>query len=749
MTETTNPSPNISKIARYDILHEIGRGGMAAVYLAHDPNFGRDVAIKVLPRELLHDPAFRARFHREARTIAALEHPAIVPVYDFGEQEGQPFLVMRYMSGGSLVPRIRLGPIPASEAARILVRIGAALDAAHAKGVVHRDLKPANILFDQYGEAYLGDFGIAQISGSATALTGSMILGTPAYMSPEQISGGKKLDGRSDIYALGIVAFEMLTGQAPFQAESPIQMMMMHLSTPPPRMPETAIQLPRGSNEVLEKALAKEPQDRYQKAADFSNAFLELSTGQRRTSPESPTGDFDYSPGTPILPPNGGLERDWKQTPPPPAGGTPEGNPSKHRWSPWLALTAAVAACLCLTVGGGGTIVALSGGRIPLPWIPAASTATLTATFPSTGVPTFTLTPGAELPTFTPTAAPPKPGEAFLLTDGKEASRQPEIAVDSKGVVHAFWMDKTDPMNGRLIHRALPPGGSWTDPECASCLAGDPKYVSDYKITSRGDGKVCVGFAWSPDFGYVVSTVCYLGSGPGESRNVTMPSGDINFLFHLDPAGKLITLFTTTKSIQAGDQVLKDGSLDMYDPSFAIDSKGGYHLAWIRDSEPPVLVYRYSADRGISWSDPKGLIRDKISIADDLRFFAGPEGEVYLLIYGINQRILRWDGNWSAAASLPDGFVSSDFSFVTDSDGQAALLSLGYFSGKVGVWVFRRDDSSGTWSQPILVEKLEDRTELGLSAAIGSDNRLYVAYAQSKNNYLTGDIRFLETSLPW
>ena len=288
MTETPASAPQ--KISRYEIRRELGRGGMAAVYLAYDPNFDREVAIKVLPHELMHDPAFRTRFHREARTIAALEHPAIVPVYDFGEQDGQPYLVMRYLSGGSLVARIRSGPVPAAEAARILARIGSALDAAHAKGIVHRDLKPANILFDQYGEAYLGDFGIAQLSEGSSTLTGSMILGTPAYMSPEQISGEKKVDGRSDIYALGIVVFEMLTGKTPFQSDSPVKLMMMHVSTPPPPISETDAKLPPGSAAILERALAKEPDQRWQKAAEFSRAFQDV-TGERKPVSAAITSD--------------------------------------------------------------------------------------------------------------------------------------------------------------------------------------------------------------------------------------------------------------------------------------------------------------------------------------------------------------------------------------------------------------------------------------------------------------------------
>jgi eukaryotic-like serine/threonine-protein kinase len=210
------------QVGRYRILQHIARGGMATVYLAHDPHFNREVAIKILPPQFMHDPMFLGRFKREAQTIAALEHQAIVPVYDFGEADEQPFLVMRYMSGGSLAERIAKEPLPLAEAAAIVQRIGSALDEAHNKGIIHRDLKPGNILFDHHGHAFLSDFGIVKLAESTTTFTGDNIIGTPAYMSPEQARGESNLDGRSDIYALGAILFEMLSGQQPYNADTPM-----------------------------------------------------------------------------------------------------------------------------------------------------------------------------------------------------------------------------------------------------------------------------------------------------------------------------------------------------------------------------------------------------------------------------------------------------------------------------------------------------------------------------------------------
>src|SRR5688572_5413296 len=200
------------KIGRYEIEAELGRGGMATVYRAYDPMFEREVALKVLPQEFLHDEQFRGRFEREAKTIARLEHAAIVPVYDVGNEKEQPYFVMRYMAGGSLSDRMNTKPISLEETARIIQRVAAALDYAHSKGIIHRDLKPGNILFDETGDPFISDYGIAKLAQSQTNLTGSSIIGTPTYMSPEQAQGND-IDHRSDIYSLGVIVYEMLSGK--------------------------------------------------------------------------------------------------------------------------------------------------------------------------------------------------------------------------------------------------------------------------------------------------------------------------------------------------------------------------------------------------------------------------------------------------------------------------------------------------------------------------------------------------------
>ncbi len=271
---------NPEKIGRYEIKSELGRGGMATVYKAYDPRFEREVALKVLPREMMHDENFRVRFQREAKTIASLEHPAIVPVYDVGEEDGQPYFVMRYMTGGSVAELIEKGPISLQEAAKLMDRLGPALDQAHSKGIIHRDLKPANILFDPAGEPYISDFGIAKISqGQSTTVTGGAIIGTPAYMSPEQAQG-EPLDGRSDIYAMGVILFEMLAGSQPYQATTPMAVVVKHITDPIPHILDVNPRLPSGIETIIEKAMAKNPDDRFSTAGEFSAALNALARGE-------------------------------------------------------------------------------------------------------------------------------------------------------------------------------------------------------------------------------------------------------------------------------------------------------------------------------------------------------------------------------------------------------------------------------------------------------------------------------------
>ncbi|MBN1311496.1 MAG: protein kinase [Anaerolineae bacterium] len=267
-------------LGQYEIGQQLGQGGMATVYLARQKSIGRTVAIKVMPQHFLHDPTFLQRFEHEVKVIAALQHPRVLPVYDYGQIENRPYIVMAYMSGGTLADKIHEGPLPLEQIVKLTEQIAEGLDHAHRKGIIHRDFKPSNVLLDENGNAYLADFGIAKISESTAQLTGSAIIGTPSYMAPE-MAEKRDITPAVDVYALGVALFQMLTGQYPFQGDTPIRVMMAHASDPIPDVRGTRPDLPETITAVVNKAMAKRPEDRYTTASDLAKDLQQAAQGNQ------------------------------------------------------------------------------------------------------------------------------------------------------------------------------------------------------------------------------------------------------------------------------------------------------------------------------------------------------------------------------------------------------------------------------------------------------------------------------------
>jgi eukaryotic-like serine/threonine-protein kinase len=327
---------------RYELGDAIGHGGMADVYLGHDRLLDRAIAVKVLAAAFASDPTNVERFRREAQSAAALNHPHIVAVYDWGEEDGTSYIVMEYVPGQTLRDIIEsFAPLAPMEAARLTAEIADALSFAHAHGVVHRDVKPGNVLVTPRGEVKVTDFGIARAdSGEPLTKTGA-VLGTATYFSPEQAQGFA-LDGRSDVYALGVVLYEMLTGTAPFTAASPVSVAYKHVRETPAPPSSVEPDVPGAMDRIVLTAMAKDVDERYQSAQDLRGDLLRFERGRPlvgapMTAIAAPVASTLVA--APVVAP----------APPPPAP-PPVPTPRKGRWGPIVAVGMAMALLIALIV---------------------------------------------------------------------------------------------------------------------------------------------------------------------------------------------------------------------------------------------------------------------------------------------------------------------------------------------------------------------------------------------------------------
>jgi serine/threonine protein kinase len=273
-TEVIMPFNVGENVGPYRIIEQLGQGGMATVFKAYHASLDRYVAIKALHPAFNQDVTFEARFQREARVVAKLEHPNIVPIYDYAEHEKLPYLVMKFIEGDTLKAKLDKGPLSSEEISKIVDAVGSALSYAHRQGVLHRDIKPSNVLVARDGQMYLADFGLARIAQSGeSTLSSDMIMGTPQYISPEQAMGKKDLDERTDLYSFGVMLYEMVVGQVPFNADTPFSVIHDHIYSPLP-LPHTVNKnVPESVERVLLKALAKDRDDRYESISQMVSAF--------------------------------------------------------------------------------------------------------------------------------------------------------------------------------------------------------------------------------------------------------------------------------------------------------------------------------------------------------------------------------------------------------------------------------------------------------------------------------------------
>lgn len=261
-------------VGPYRIVAKLGQGGMATVFKAYHPALDRFVAIKVLHPAFKEDPNFLARFQREAKVVARLDHPNVVSIYDYSEHQGHSYLVMKFIEGRTLKAALARGPLPSEDGLRIVDAAGSGLSYAHSRGVLHRDIKPSNILLENEGGIYLADFGLARIAQAGeSTLSSDMLLGTPQYISPEQARGEKELDAGTDIYSFGVVLYEMIVGRVPFNADTPFSIIHDHIYTPLPMPRQVNHSVSEALERVLLKALAKERADRYQSVSELVEAF--------------------------------------------------------------------------------------------------------------------------------------------------------------------------------------------------------------------------------------------------------------------------------------------------------------------------------------------------------------------------------------------------------------------------------------------------------------------------------------------
>lgn len=483
-------------IGPYKIVAQIGQGGMATIFKAYQTNLDRYVALKVMHPALKEDRSFVMRLQREATVIAKLNHPNIVAVHDFREYEGIPFLVLQYIEGKTLKDVLKEQKLNTQQILNIVRPVADALSYAHARGVLHRDVKPSNILIDNEGHVYLSDFGLARIaqSGESTA-SQDMMIGSPHYLSPEQAKS-EPVDERTDVYSLGVVLYEMFVGRVPFKAETTYATILAHINDPPPPPRSLNPKVPPAVEQVILKALAKNPNDRYPSVREMMRALENAVRGPRdMDEPAAPIPLIEYKPSPEVVtpPPQARVTAPKSSATAVPRAQQPARRAKPRAWLPFaIAFVAFIAFIACLGVGALVIVPALSS--TPTPFIITVATPTRAGVLP---VPTATkplVFPAIQSPT---RASSPTP---VLGLRGKIAYT---VATGSNPDQRAIYIADADGTNARAIIEF----GLWPS------LSPDGKQIAYYRIREEGiyiansdgsaarrivTGETCCP-QWSPD----------------------------------------------------------------------------------------------------------------------------------------------------------------------------------------------------------------------------------------------------------
>lgn len=629
-------------IDRYKIVGELGAGGMAVVYRAIDTMLDRSVAIKVIRTEEASREKFVRRFLREAKTLANLSHSNIVKVLDYGEHEGDPYLVMEYIAGGAL--KASLGkPMPYAEAAALLAPVARALHYAHQQRIVHRDVKPENILINDSGQPMLSDFGIIKLLDveESQGLTGTgRVVGTPAYMSPEQIRG-RDVDGRSDIYSLGVVFFEMVTGRKPYNAATPIELSMQHLHAPIPKAKQFVRDLPAEVEQIIVKSLAKSPEDRYQTMLAFAQDLEKLSGVSERTTSE---------------------RRAIKE------------NEAKGQKQKRSLLPAFIAAFLLIALG---IATVLFGEDIPgILGMAPQPTPTFTQTLNAAPPQPLPATNTPALPTLTPTQSPPTATPTVFEFKTFTPSPLPEVFIQPQNANQLIEIKRRDRVS--VIKLDWVQNGNWLINAGSNALLFiNPQTAEiEQRVNLPGDIPLSMGVASSSGKVYVL-TNAGLRVIDMQTFKITdtipVPGGTMSVA--ASPDGKYLALGISDSKVQILDAA-SGAVLQTIRSAY-----GGWSVAFSPDSKLVVggtsqgmSMWETATGIWLPTSGGEGSIIRSLAFSNDGTMLAGGSNGI-LYVWNVSDGTLRFEksGNFGDVNSL-------DFS-PDDS-----LLASGTESGSVDLW---------------------------------------------------------------